>query len=133
MILKIDKDYFKKLTTGEHTLKINFKDGYAEGNFTVGNKITFTILGTEFTATDGMTWGDWIESYGIGTSGNYILWVKPITNTLYIDHRYHASWDQGLGLGAEEDLFYDSNDVPQTLNTPIINKGSYGRSSGAPC
>ncbi len=132
MILKINKNYFKNLANGEHNLKVRFKDGHAEGIFEVKNKILFSILGTTFTATEGMTWGDWIQSFGIGASGNNIVWVSPATQ-LYIDTRYDSNWGQGLPIGAEEDALYDSNDMRQTLNTPIVNGVSYGRSSDAPC
>ena len=132
MILKINKDYFKNLANGDHSLKVRFKDGHAEGTFEVKNKISFSILGTTFTATAGMTWGDWIMSFCIGASGNNIVWVSP-ANQLYIDTRYDPNWSQGLSIGAEEDALYDSNDVRQTLNTPIVNGADYGRSSDAPC
>lgn len=132
MILKINKDYFKNLANGEHSLKVRFKDGHAEGTFEVKNKISFSILGTAFTATAGMTWGDWIKSFGIGVSGNNIVWVSP-DNQLYIDTRYDSNWSQGLSIGAEEDALYDSSDVRQTLNTQIVNGAAYGRSSDAPC
>lgn len=131
MILKINKDYFKNLANGEHSLKVRFKDGHAEGTFEVKNKISFSILGTTFTATAGMTWADWIMSFGIGVSGNNIVWVSP-DNQLYIDTRYDSNWSQGLSIGAEEDALYDSSDVRQTLNTQIVNGAAYGRSSDAP-
>jgi hypothetical protein len=131
MVLKINKDYFKNLATGEHSLKVHFKDGYAEGTFEVKNKITFTILDTVFTATASMTWADWIKSFSIGASGNGIIWVSP-AEQLYIDTKYDSNWNQGLPLGSEEDALYDINDVRQTLNTPIVNGATYGRSSDCP-
>ena len=135
MILKIDKNYFKNLSVGEHSLKVHFKDGYAEGTFEVGNKISFTILGESFTATAGMTWGDWIKSYGISTSGNGRIWVAPLDqgSGLYIDTRYSSNWSQGSPLGSEEDALYNASDVRQTLNSVIVNGAAYGRSSDAPC
>ena len=135
MIIKINKDYFKKLSLGVHSIRVNFTDGYAEGTFEVGNKISFTIIDTVFTATEGMTWGDWIASYGEGTSGNGILWVSPIDrgSELYLDCRDHNQWYNGFSLGADEDAFFDSNDIRQTLVTPIVNGMTYGRSSDAPC
>lgn len=132
MILKIKKNYFEDLPNGNHTLTVKFNDGHATGTFEVRNKISFSILGTTFTATAGMTWGDWIMSFGIGVSGNNIVWVSP-ANQLYIDTRYDSNWSQGLSIGAEEDALYDSSDVRQTLNTPIVNGAAYGRSSDAPC
>ena len=51
MVLKIHKNYFKNLSKGQHTLKVNFKGGYAEGTFMVDNSISFTIVDTVFTAT----------------------------------------------------------------------------------
>lgn len=132
MILELNKNCFKGLEVGTHTLRVRFKDGHAESNFEVKNKISFTIIDTVFTATEGMTWGDWIMSYNIGTSGNHILWVSPTANELYLDCRDYPNWSQGLPLGSAEDEFYDSNDVRQTLDTPIVNNAIYGRSSDAP-
>lgn len=128
----INKDYFKNLSKGTHTLKVKFKDGYTEGSFEVDNKITFTIMGESFTATAGQTWGEWILSFNSGVSGNGILWVSPTANGLFLDTRVQNTWGQGLALGAEEDALYDSNDIRQTLNTTIVNGASYGRSSDAP-
>ena len=132
MILKINKNYFKNLANGEHKLKVCFKDGHVEGAFEVKDKISFSILETTFTATEGMTWGDWIKSFGVGASGNDIIWVS-IAEQLYIDIRYDSNWDQGYPIGSEEDALYDSNDVRQTLDTPIVNGAAYGRSTDAPC
>lgn len=131
MILKIDKNYFKNLSNGEHSLKVKFNDGHAEGVFQVKNKISFTIIDTVFTATADMTWADWIRSFGIGVSGNNIIWVSP-QNELYLDCRDFPNWSQGVSLGSTEDELYDSNDVRQTLNTKIVNGMTYGRSSDAP-
>lgn len=131
MILKINKKYFENLSKGTHTLKVNFKDGFASGTFEVSDKISFTILDTTFTATKGMTWSDWIISYGQGHSGNNIIWVNH-SNELFLDCRDNASWSQGAPLGSEEDALYDSNDVRQTLATIIVNGAVYGRSSDAP-
>jgi hypothetical protein len=131
MVLKINKDYFKNLAAGEHSLKVHFKDGYAEGTFEVKNKITFTILDTAFTATEGMTWDDWLMSFCESHYGNGIVWVSN-ERQLYIDTRYEPSWSQGMSLGVEEDALYDSNDIRQTLSTAIVNGATYGRSSDCP-
>lgn len=135
MILKIKKEAFKDLPVGTHSLKVNFNDGHATGTFEVGNKISFTIIDTVFTATAGQTWGDWIASFNIGTSGNNIIWVSQNAQgcQLYLDCRNYPNWSQGVSLGSEEDALYDSNDVRQTLSTEIINGAIYGRSSDAPC
>ena len=58
MILKINKDYFKNLDNGVHNLKLHIKDGYSNSEFEVKNKISFIIVDTAFTATEGMTWGE---------------------------------------------------------------------------
>ena len=136
MILKINKDYFKNLANGTHTLKVNFKDGHAEGQFEVKNKITFTILDTTFTATAGMTWNDWNLSYGTGAGGNGIIGFGATVGTtkkVYLDPRYKNewSWNSG-GLWSYEDELYDANDVAQHTSTVIQNGGVYGRSSDAP-
>jgi hypothetical protein len=135
MILELNKNCFEGLENGTHTLKVRFKDGHAESNFEVKDKISFTIIDTVFTATADMTWGDWITSYNIGTSGNNILWVNPENQGLYLNCSNYPTWsqyNQGALLGDEIDAFYDSNDVRQTLNTPIVNGALYGRSSDSP-
>lgn len=132
MILELNKNCFKGLENGIHTLKVCFKDGHAESNFEVKDKISFTIIDTVFTATKDMTWADWIMSYNIGASGNNILWINPTTKGLYLDCRDYSNWSQGLPLGDSGDEFYDSNDVRQTLDTPIVNGALYGRASNAP-
>ena len=131
----INKDYFKNFASGIYSLKIKFNDGHAEGTFEVKNKISFTIIDTVFTATTGMTWGDWIASFNLGTSGNHIIWVSPISQgaQLYLDCKDYPNWNQGVPLGSEEDALYDSNDVRQTLTTKIVDGAIYGRSSDAPC
>jgi hypothetical protein len=131
LILHIKKDAFKNLSNGVHTIKASFTDGYGESQVEVKDKITFTILGETFTATVGMTWAEWMQSYGIGGWGNYILWLND-NKELFIDHRYSTNWDTGVSLGSSENAFFDSNDVRQTLNDVIRDGGVYGRHSGAP-
>lgn len=127
----IDKNYFKTLNKGTHTVRVNFKDGHAQGTFEVTDQITFTILDTTFTATRGMTWTDWLESYA-QASGNGIVWVSNSAQ-LYLDPRYKPSWSEmSNNPGAFEDLLYDSNDVQQTLKSVIVNGMVYGRSSDCP-
>lgn len=135
MVLTIKKEAFKNVTSGTYSLKIKFNNGYAEGLFEVKNKISFTIVDTVFTATAGMTWGDWIASFNRGTSGNHIIWVSPNSQgaQLYLDCKDYPNWSQGVPLGSEEDALYDSNDVRQTLTTKIVDGATYGRSSDAPC
>lgn len=131
----INKNYFKNLSKGVHTLRVNFKDGHAEGQFEVNDKITFTILDTTFTATAGMTWDAWNKSYGMGAGGNGIIGFGTTVGTtkVYLDPRYKNewSWNSG-GLWSYEDELYDANDIAQHASTVIQNGGVYGRSSGAP-
>lgn len=129
----IDKDYFKNLSKGTHTLRANFKDGYAEGEFTVNDKITFYIHQEEqfpFTATAGMTFGEWIQSFGIGTSGNNIIWVGFDNKTLYIDPRSDAFGDYSPyaseSLGSSSLLFMDSDYNNVSLSDEIIAGAVYG-------
>lgn len=127
----IDKNYFTNLPKGTHNLKVHFNDGYAEGQFTVTDKISFTILDVPFTASAGMTWTDWLESYA-QASGNGIVWVSNSAQ-LFLDPRYKPSWSEmSNNPGAYEDLLYDSNDVQQTLSSVIVNGMVYGRSSDCP-
>lgn len=131
----IDKNYFTNLPKGTHNLKVHFNDGYAEGQFTVTDKISFTILDVPFTASAGMTWNDWILSYAVSASGNgIVMYGTEVGNPkLYIDPRYanEWSWNSG-GLFSDEDELFDSADTPQTGNLVIVNGMSYGRSSDAP-
>ena len=131
----INKNCFKNLSKGVHTLRVNFKDGYAEGQFEVSDKITFTILDTTFTATAGMTWDDWNKSYNMGAGGNGIIGfgTTAVTTKVYLDSRYKNewSWNSG-GLWSNEDELYDANDVAQHASTVIQNGGVYGRSSDVP-
>lgn len=89
----INKEYFKNLDKGTHTVRVNFADGYAEGQFEVDDKIYFYISDSDqvqFTATKGQTWAEWIQSFsGSNTSGNGIIWVSA-ENELYIDPLYDA-------------------------------------------
>ena len=102
----INKDYFKNLSKGNHTIKVKFKDGYAEGTFKVDDKITFYIneeLQAPFTATSGQTWADWIKSFDVGVSGNGIVWVGFDNTSIYIDPRcsdfedYYYNYRNKLG------------------------------------
>ena len=129
----INKEQFKDLDNGLHTLRVNFTDGYSEGQFTVNDKITFYIhseLQIPFTATKGMTWEDWIKSYGIGVSGNNILWVGFDNKTLYIDPRgteFIGTPYQGNQLGSSSLLFVNSDTLEQeSLSSVIIPGGIYG-------
>lgn len=48
--------------------------------------ISFTIEGVgDFQAEEGMTWGDWIQSYQISAGDNGIVWVDPNTLELCVD------------------------------------------------
>lgn len=136
MILKIKKNYFEDLPNGNHTLTVKFNDGHAEGTFEVSDKITFSILGKTFTATAGMTWRDWILSYGQGASTNNVVILQAVSSIydpkVYIDYRHDASWDIGCGVMAAEDELFDELDVPQYGSTVIAAGANYGRSSDVP-
>jgi hypothetical protein len=124
MILKIDKNCFKDLSKGTHTLKVNFKDGHAEGTFEVDDKITFYIGGelqVPFTATKGQTWADWIASYGMGVTGNNIAWVGFDNRTIFIDPRtnYFDGYYSGYSLGNQSLALQDSDYNGQTISSVI--------------
>lgn len=132
MIIKINKDYFKNLSKGTHNIKVNLRDGYAEGEFRVDDKITFYIHQEEqfpFTATAGMTFGEWIQSFGIGTSGNNIIWVGFDNKTLYIDPRSDAFGDYSPyaseSLGSSSLLFMDSDYNNVSLSDKIVAGAVY--------
>lgn len=127
----IDKDYFKNLSKGTHTLRVNFKDGYAEGQFEVDNKITFYILDETFTATKDMSWSEWITSYGVGVTGNGIVWVSD-NRALYIDPRHKASWSYGYGVGNISELLFDTDANQQQLASIIVDGMQYGRDPRVP-
>ena len=132
MALKIKKECFKDLDLGIHNIKLRFNDGYAEGTFEVKDKITFTIFGTTFSATEDMTWGDWIVSYGIGAGSNGIVAVVQHQSK----HQIHFYPDyQGWGSGKVTDIenaLYKDGEVLQYLDSVIVNGGVYGREEGAP-
>lgn len=131
MILHIKKEAFENLSNGVHTIKASFVDGYGESQVEVKDKISFTIMNEVFTATAGMTWAEWMQSYGFGGWGNYILWLNE-NKELFLDHRHNSSWNLETTLGSAENAFFDSNDVRQTLNDVIRDGGVYGKESGAP-
>lgn len=135
MILQVDKKCFQNLAKGEHNIKIGFTDGEAEGSFRVEDSITFYIHSDEqipFTATNGMTWGDWIKSFGAGSSGNYIIWVGFDNNTLYIDPRCNLQEFKDVGytnydLGESSLRLKNMNtEEYQTINNLIIPNAIYG-------
>lgn len=133
MKIIINKDYFKNLSKGTHNIKVNLRDGYAEGEFRVDDKITFYIHQEEqfpFTATAGMTFGEWIQSFGIGTSGNNIIWVGFDNKTLYIDPRSDAFGDYSPyaseSLGSSSLLFMDSDYNNVSLSDKIVAGAVYG-------
>lgn len=127
----INKDYFKNLSKGTHTLRANFKDGYAEGQFTVDDKITFYIHMEEqfpFTATRGQTWSAWMQSFADwNTSGNGILYVAA-DQKLYIDPLNNTMSDYyGSYRTADASLkFINDSWEEQTLNSIIVPNGIYG-------
>lgn len=127
----INKDYFKNLPKGTHTLRANFKDGYAEGQFTVDDKITFYIHMEEqfpFTATRGQTWSDWILSFaGANTSGNGILYVSA-DQKLYVDPLNNTMSDYYGSYGTADASLKFINDSweEQTLGSVIVPNGVYG-------
>lgn len=132
MILQINKNYFKDLPKGEHNIKIRFTDGEAKETFVMEDEIVFYIHQEEqfpFTATKNMTWADWIMSYGVGTSGNNILWVGFDNKTLYIDprsdHLGDFYSDQSLGSSTLEFMNMDTLEKPG-LGDIIEPNGIYG-------
>lgn len=131
MKIIIDKDYFKNLSKGTHNIKVNMRDGYAEGQFTVDDKITFYIHMEEqfpFTATKGQTWADWILSFaGANTSGNGILYVSA-DQKLYVDPLNNAMSDYYGSYGTADASLKFINDSweEQTLNSVIVPNGIYG-------
>lgn len=127
----INKNYFKNLSKGTHTLRANFKDGYAEGQFRVDDKITFYIHMEEqfpFTATRGQTWSDWMQSFADwNTSGNGILYVSadqklyvdPLNNTMSDYYGRYSTGDASL-------KFINDSWEEQTLDSVIVPNGIYG-------
>jgi hypothetical protein len=132
MILKINKNYFKNLANGEHNLKVYFKDGHAEGTFEVKNKISFSILGTTFTATEGMTWVDWIISCGVSNVDNSI--VSIVNNKIHLYPNYKPEWNNSSAPNVSdiENALYQNGETLQYANSIIVNGGVYGREDGAP-
>jgi hypothetical protein len=112
MIIQIDKSAFRNLPNGKHSLKLNFNDGYSMGEFEIKNKISFTIMGETFTATEGMTWADWIVSCGQGSTGNTFVNIGLDNSTIYIDYlHFTALSGVGTSFFDNELRLYDSNDM----------------------
>jgi hypothetical protein len=132
----INKDYFKNLSKGTHTLRANFKDGYAEGQFEVGDKITFYIIDTQCTATAGMTWMDWFTSSDTVSGNNYVVVDNTSDRKLYLNHRSGALDYRlnALGCIKEKDsynfrelaLHKKDDDYQQTLLDVIEDGATYG-------
>lgn len=107
---------FDFLESGNHNIRINSTDGYAETIVTVpSNTITFSFNGNEYTAYRGMDWADWILSYGISAGDNGIAWIgyQGLGGSC-------PSWchgvifvDIGNGLGVNN-LRYNGSDVMYT-------------------
>lgn len=119
------------LNKGTHTLRVNFKDGYAEGQFSVDDKITFYIHMEEqfpFTATVGQTWSDWMQSFAnCNTSGNGILYVSA-DKKLYVDPLNNTMSDYyGMYSNGDASLrFINDSFEEQTLSSVIVPNGIYG-------
>lgn len=134
MNLRIDKSVFKNIAKGECTVKVKFKNGEASCEVHNGNKITFYMYGITLTATEGMTWGDWLVSHGSPSGNNYIL-----HSTDFTDQAVYFNWtnttDPGFNIGS---LDYDTynyvykhgTDEQQYFNTVIIDGATYSRTMG---
>ena len=141
MQLVIDKKAFTNLSDGEHSLRVDFKDGYSVGKFYKGKPITFTIMGVACTATEGMTWRDWLIS-GASVSGNkYImrdtgvgyLYVNHLSNDVYGDLFKGFSTTQASYNIPELALFAQDGVTAQEIETNQIQKnGTYGLDPNGP-
>lgn len=129
----INKNCFTYLAKGVHTIKVNFKDGFAEGHFRVDDVITFYVFNVECTATAGMTWGEWFESCGSrsGTS------VAQRNYTDYSDSKIYVNWnhpDSQFSMGSQSfnyaEYLNNPSGVTQELDTVIVNGMRYSRATG---
>ena len=93
-IVRLLPEYTGTLNKGDHTISIVSTDGSASADFEVVDAIEFSIrdCGT-FYATPGMTWADWIASYGISAGDNGICWIGYVGLG-------------GSGTGAEQGVIY---------------------------
>lgn len=141
MRIIIKKDAFKNLATGSYDCKVKFKDGEATGVITVVNKITFTITGLNssatFTASEGMTWTDWIRSYGISHGYNNIVGLvsKGTSIPVYLDSTYTAwknDFPSSYNIGDDEMLLYEDGRTPQFATTVLKNGASYSLDPNIP-
>jgi hypothetical protein len=132
----INKNYFKTLSNGTHNLKVNFKDGYAQGTFEVKNAISFTIEDLPCTATEGMSWYDWFYSSDT-VSGNTYVTADPDSHKLYINHK-NGRFDHISGIAAldknippyatpELTLHEEGSSTQQSIFDQIKNGAKYGR------
>lgn len=79
----------KTLSIGNHTMRVIFDDGYAEGTFRVLKPITF-YLGEDFEASafSGFTFEEWMKSeeIDVGTNGN--VWQIKGDDRVYVDENH---------------------------------------------
>ena len=139
MIIRINKDHFKNFSNGTHTLRVNYVNGYAEGTFEVRDSITFYLNDVAFTATTGMTWGEWILSFGQSATENGIVAVAGVSQDakIHLNPTYHA-WQSTKypnskysdTFSAEFELF--NGDVLQLPNSVIVHNARYGQADNAP-
>ena len=126
--VKLNKEYIGTLATGEHNIEIVSSKGSATSSFNIeptAPPITFYIYTeyktpTTYTAKQGMTWGDWIKSYGMNTD-NGIIMINPSNSLIYLSnsHRFEdgnmlkksrkgtlADGEEHVDSVIEEDMHY---------------------------
>lgn len=136
MNLRIDKSVFKNIAKGNCTVKVKFKNGEAHCEVHNGTPITFYMYGITLTATEGMTWEDWLASWGTASGNNYVL-----HNTDHADQAVYFNWnnttDPGFNIGVPgyntNNYVYKHGTTEQQYFTTVITDGAtYSRTnSGA--
>jgi len=126
--VQLKKEFLKTLDNGNHNIEIVSTDGKATTSFTVDKTkvITFKIHNTTYTATEGMSWIDWINTYRISGGNNGIVYTgaslwpddsKRDTIYIFFDNSY-------------TDLRYNEN--TQKATTEIIDGAIYNTGDNEP-
>jgi len=125
--VKFNNQYALALSPGEHNIKIVSNDGYAEASFqkTGASRsiITFSIdygsRVTQYTASAGMNWTEWVLSYGISSGDNGIVCFKDGETTVYIEDMGNGYYVNSLRGVSYTDLIIDG--AIYTIDGPTIS------------
>jgi hypothetical protein len=137
MKIGIKRSVLAALPRGQHSVKVMFREGYAESSLEIKEAITFNLLGVPCTATKGMTWSDWLVASGVSTSANNFIMLGLGENPgVYFNSSYPEYDLPSAGSGAdymhEEYRIYSPNGLAVSALDVIIDKANYAREENAP-